>query len=305
MKKTLLLCLAFLFIFLSSKATIDTVKVSNYQFTPASMDVIVGDTIRWLWVSGGHTTTCDPTAPNTTNSLPEGAATWNSPINVTSPTFDYKVTKAGTYNYWCIPHAPDMAGSFIASDVLPVTLTSFQLSNVNNSNVSLNWKTATEENTDYFSIRRSLNGSEFTEIARVPAAGNSGTESSYSFTDDKISSHQEFYYYNIAIVDKDGKRIFSDTKLFKNNLTTLKLITSLSPNPVSGGHLMMTFNAEKEGKMNVKVINTEGKMLINTTMQAYPGVNNGHLHLGNLSAGNYSVVCILNGTKETHQIAVR
>jgi plastocyanin len=306
MKKILLFSLGLFFISLMSNATIHLINVADYQFTPASItNVLVGDTVRWVWVKGSHTTTCDPAAPGTTNSLPPGAATWSSPITMANPTFDYIVTVAGTYNYWCIPHAPAMAGSFIASTTLPVSLTSFQL-NSNNSAVSLTWKTASEENTDYFSVRRSSNGTEYTEIARVPAAGNSGVETAYSFNDNKISTGQQYYYYNLAVVDKDGKRVYSDTKLFKNILSNLKLITSISPNPVSGtGHLMMMFNADKEGKMNVKVMNAEGKTIINSVMQAYPGINNGHLHLGNLSAGTYSVVCQLNGVKETHQVIVR
>lgn len=307
MKKNILFSFVFIVISLVSSATIHVVTVSDYQFSPKTMtDVIVGDTIQWQWVVGSvnHTTTCDPTTQGTGNSLPAGAATWNSPMNATTDTFNYVVTVAGTYNYWCIPHSPNMAASFTASTALPVTLASFQVAGINSS-VSLNWKTETEQNTDYFSVRRSSNGSDYTEIARVPAKGNSTSETSYSFTDTKISSAQQYYYYSLAVVDKDGKRMYSDTKLFKNKVSTLKLITSLSPNPVSGmGHLMLTFNAEKEGKMNVKVVNTEGKVLLNTLMQAYPGVNNGHLHLGDLPAGNYSVVFMLNGLKETHHVIV-
>ncbi|HKG69233.1 MAG TPA: T9SS type A sorting domain-containing protein [Segetibacter sp.] len=305
MKKILLFSLNLLLISLVSNATIHVVSVANFSFSPATItNVIVGDTVRWEWVSGTHTTTCEPASQGAGNSLPSGAATWNSPITAGAPTFDYKVTVAGTYKYWCIPHKPEMAGTFEASGTLPVTLTSFAVNSLN-SNVSLNWKTASEQNTDYFSVRRSLDGSEYTEIARIPAAGNSAGEKSYSFTDTKVSSAQQYYYYSLAIVDKDGKRTFSDTRLFKNKLVTLKLITSLSPNPVSGGHLMMRFNADKEGKMNVKVIDAEGKSIISTLMQAYPGVNSGHLHLGNLSSGSYSIVCMLNGTKETHQVIVK
>ncbi|MEJ7685486.1 MAG: T9SS type A sorting domain-containing protein [Segetibacter sp.] len=307
MKKTLLFSLGFLVISLMGGATVRIVLVSDFQFSPKTMtDVLVGDTIRWVYVTGSrdHTTTCD-SAQGSLNSYPAGAAKWNTPITSTDTVFEYPVTVAGIYNYICIPHAAfGMVGSFTASAALPVILTSFQASG-SNSGVSLNWKTASEQNTDYFSVRRSSNGSEYAEIARIPAAGNSAAETSYSFTDPKISSGQQYYYYNLAIVDKDGKRVFSDTKLFKNKLSALKLITSISPNPVSGGHLMMTFNADKEGKMNVQVINAEGKTIISTMMQAYPGVNNGHLHLGNLSTGSYSVVCMLNGIKETHQVIVK
>lgn len=306
MKKNVLIPLCLFLICSFSNATVHVVLVSNIQFNPKVIEnVFVGDTIRWQWVSGTHSTTCD-SANGTIDSLPTGAAPWNSKISSDSTSFDYPVKVAGKYNYICIPHALfGMIGSFTASEALPVVLSSFQLSTTS-SNASLTWKTASEENTAYFSVRRSSNGSEYTEIARLPAAGNSGTETLYSFTDNRISAKQEYYYYNLAIVDKDGRRMFSDTKLFKNKISAVKLITSLSPNPVEiNGHLMLTFNADKEGKMDVKVINAEGRTVINSTMQAYSGVNNGHLHLGSLAAGNYSVVFQLNGMKETRQIIVR
>lgn len=305
MKKTLLFTLNFLVISLVINATVHTVTVADYAFNPSSLNVSVNDTVRFTWVSGEHTTTCDPATQGSGNSLPSGAATWNDSMTVTKPVFDYKITVEGEYNYYCIPHKRGMKGVITASSVLPVTLSSFLVGS-GNSDVSLTWKTATEQNTAYFSVRRSSNGSAYTEIARIPAAGNSGSETSYSFTDNKISTNQQYYYYNLAIVDKDGRQMLSDTKLFKNKLSVRKLITSLSPNPVSGNaHLMMTFNADKEGKMDVRVVNAEGRTIISTNMQAYAGVNNGHLHLGNLATGNYSVICNLNGIKETHQIVVR
>ncbi len=97
----------------TAKATIHVVSVSNFAFSPANLtSVIVGDTVRFTWVSGTHTTT------SVTQSIPANAAVWNSPITSANPTFDYKVTVAGTYSYVCTPHAGSMTGSFVAS--LPV-----------------------------------------------------------------------------------------------------------------------------------------------------------------------------------------
>ncbi|MEJ7829193.1 MAG: T9SS type A sorting domain-containing protein [Segetibacter sp.] len=301
MKKLLLLSLCITLISLVSHATIHVVQVANFQFIPADVpNVTVGDTMRWVWVSGNHTTTDNPVI-QTGNVLPAGAPAWDAPINATNTTFDYKVTVAGTYNYWCKPHRPNMAASFTASAALPIKLSSLGVSG-SNGKVVVNWKTITEQNTDYFSVRRSLNGSTYTEIAKIPAAGNSNTEKLYSFTDADINSGK-YYYYNLAVVDKDGSQEFTETKLFKGERAISKLVLSLSPNPISRpGHLMMTFNANKEGNMDVNVINAQGQRVIKTQMQAYQGVNNGHVHLGNLPQGTYTLICTLDGIKETHQI---
>ncbi len=215
MKKIVFLILCIASISNNINATVHVVQVANYQFTPANVsDVAVGDTMRWVWVSGNHTTTDDP-ATQSGNSLPAGAATWSAPMDTLHPTFDYAVTVAGTYKYWCIPHAPGMAASFTASTALPVTLSSFAVSGSKGKAV-ISWRTMTEANTDYFSVRRSSNGSSYTEIAKVPAAGNSNAEKVYTFTDPVTNSNQ-YFYYNIAIVDKDGRQQFSATKMFKGD----------------------------------------------------------------------------------------
>jgi len=104
-------------------ATKHVITVQNFSFTPSSItDVIVGDTMRWEWVSGSHTTT--------STIIPAGAATWDSPINSANPSFEYKVAVAGTFNYKCTPHAAmGMVGSFVAS--APVATLSITPSNRN------------------------------------------------------------------------------------------------------------------------------------------------------------------------------
>ncbi len=89
------------------------VMVGNFFFNPSSLNVYVGDTIRWVLSAGGHTTTSTPGA------IPAGAASWDSPINSSNTSFEYKVTVAGSYAYVCTPHAPGMAGTFTASVFTP------------------------------------------------------------------------------------------------------------------------------------------------------------------------------------------
>jgi len=300
MKKFLLLS-SLLLLIKTANAAVHEVQVSNFQFNPANLpNVVVGDVIRWVWVSGSHTTTNSP-ATQQGNVLPPGAASWNRNINSESPFFEYTVTVAGTYNYWCIPHAPSMAGSFTASNALPVKLSAFNVQARNGGSL-LKWTTLSEQNTSYFSVRRSQNGTNFKEIGRVSAKGNSTSEINYEFTEINPGK-QSYYYYNLEVVDNDGRREFSETKLLKIPQRNPKLIVSLSPNPVSkAGHLMLTFNADKEGSMDVQVVNSNGLAVIITKMQAYKGVNNGHVHLGNLAAGTYIINFRLNGIREAHTV---
>src|SRR5664279_4169314 len=110
-----------------------SVDVENFQFSPSSFNVVVGDVIHFEWVNGGHTTS--------SSSVPMGAATWDANINSFTPTFDYTVTVPGTYNFFCKIHgALVMSGTFVATGVMPVTLSAFNISTQNNKPL-LSWTT--------------------------------------------------------------------------------------------------------------------------------------------------------------------
>ncbi|MEP6596586.1 MAG: T9SS type A sorting domain-containing protein [Ginsengibacter sp.] len=282
---------------LKSSATTFTVNVANFQFSVTDIpNVVVGDVIKWVWVSGTHTTT--------STAVPAGAGTWDAGISAGSSSFQYTVTIPGTYSYMCSIH-PSMTATFTASNVVPVRFSDFNIVNENNKAV-LKWITQSEENVDYFSVQKSKTGSDFIEIGKVPAAGHSSIVRSYSYTDLNLSSTDKFYYYVIASVDKNGDKHFSPVQLFRNNVNLSKLILSISPNPISrSGHLMLKFNGDKDGKMDVNVVNLEGKTIIKTTMQVNEGVNNGHLMLENVPAGAYSIIFKLNDTKEVYKLLVK
>ncbi len=51
-----------------ASATIHTVNVANFAFSPLKTTVQAGDTVRWVLVSGTHTTTSDPSSPKSWDS---------------------------------------------------------------------------------------------------------------------------------------------------------------------------------------------------------------------------------------------
>lgn len=94
------------FLPLESLATKHTINVQNFSFSPANItNVQIGDTMRWVWISGVHTTT--------SSGIPAGADSWDSPITSTVTFYEYRVSVAGVYNYVCTPHVGmNMIGSF-------------------------------------------------------------------------------------------------------------------------------------------------------------------------------------------------
>lgn len=305
MKKCYLFFLLILLAF-QSRATIWNVNVANFSFSPSVVNAVVGDVIHFVWVSGNHTTTCGGSLVGT--SIPPGALPWNSNINTVTRTFDYTVTVPGSYFYGCVPHfggGLGMAATIVVSDPVPVQLGQFNAS-FRDKQTLLLWETRSELNTHHFSIRRSHDGTHFTEIGTLPAAGNSNRLLQYQWNDLQPGDEFRYLYYDIVTVDLDGKEQHSPIRLVKNSLATKgNLIVSVGPNPITRpGQARVLFNADKRGQMDVKLINAQGQVVLRTQMAAFVGLNNAHLHVCNLAAGTYLIEFNLDGKKETQSLVV-
>lgn len=282
------------------------VTVSNFQFSPSTVNAIVGDVIQFNWTSGNHTTTCGSALDGTT--LPAGAPQWDAVINSGNTTFSYTLTVAGTYFYGCTPHfdgGDGMAGTLTVSGPLPVKLGTFSVSNEKNTAL-LQWQTFSESNVDYFSIRKSTDGTHFNEIGTVKAAGNSGRTLNYTFPDHDLGSIYKYLYYDIVIVDKDKKETFSAIRSLRNNAVMKdNLIVALGPNPVTRpAQVQLMFNADQAGQMDVAVFNVSGQRVLKTKMAAFYGLNSAHLHICDLGKGTYNIVFTLAGKKEIVKVVV-
>ncbi len=106
--KSILLVLFLSLITGYSQATVHNITVEDFNFRPSNLNVLVGDTIIWSWVSGEHTTTSDI--------IPAGADSWDHIVDFSTADFVYIVAVPGTYTYYCIPHqSMGMTGTFVAS----------------------------------------------------------------------------------------------------------------------------------------------------------------------------------------------
>lgn len=294
MKKiTLLLTVAFIAVSTVSFARKITIKVSNFQFSPSSVNAKVGDTIFFKWVNGRHTTT--------SLTIPANARAWNHPMDSAHKKFRYILKVAGVYNYNCSIHPSTMRGTINVSARLAADITDFNTVG-DDSKAVLNWKTTSSTDVSYFSIQRSTDGNQFTEIAKV----NASSSNLYSYRDNS-SLNDKYIYYQVAMMDVNGNRQLSPIQMFTNTRTAIsKLITSLSPNPVSApGHLMLQFNADRDGFMMAKLFNQSGLLIKEEKFSAVRGLNNGHFHLGNLSPGTYYIVFTLGEITEKHTVIMK
>ena len=101
---------SFIMIVSFANATVHTVTCQNSpsHFLPVTVDAVVGDTIRWVWVLGTHIV-----GPIDTSDIPNGAASWSAPIDGGNFSFEYVVSVPGNYHYVCHPSTPHGENAYI------------------------------------------------------------------------------------------------------------------------------------------------------------------------------------------------
>lgn len=86
--------------------------------------------------------------------------------------------------------------------VIPVELGTFNATVIDGNKVRLDWFTVTEINNAGFSIERSKDGVNFTEIFFISGSGTSSNRNTYSYIDEDVSYGT--YYYRLKQLDHDG-----------------------------------------------------------------------------------------------------
>ncbi len=114
------------------------------------------------------------------------------------------------------------------SIVLPVEMAWFRGHAAGSDNL-LEWATASEENTHFFSVERSANGEDFDSFAVVDAAGFSQGTLEYQTLD--ASPFPGVNYYRLRTVDIDGSMSLSHTISIERSVNGT---ISVWPNPASG-----------------------------------------------------------------------
>ncbi|MDP2363221.1 MAG: T9SS type A sorting domain-containing protein [Ignavibacteria bacterium] len=105
------------------------------------------------------------------------------------------------------PGTPSLTVPVSMDVVIPVELTSFNLTTDNN-NVNLRWSTATETNNHGFSIERKINGkSDWSEITFIEGNGTTTEKIDYNFTDKSLAVG--LYSYRLKQNDLDGTFSYS------------------------------------------------------------------------------------------------
>ena len=142
---------------------------------------------------------------------------------------------------------------------LPIELLTFTAKPVDNKYVLTSWETASEVNSDYFTIERSKDASEgsWEYVGTVDGAGNSTTVLDYSLQDK--TPYQGTSYYRLKQTDYDGK-----TETFEKVTVEIKSINDtpqflVYPNPLNSEEIKISLKGIKEKAILVVLYNTLGE----------------------------------------------
>ena len=170
------------------------------------------------------------------------------------------------------------------SDIIPVELTSFTATVLNNG-VTLSWSTATELNNIGFDIeRRSADSKSFEKVGFVKGQGTTTNVSSYTFVDKDVAGK---LFYRLKQVDQNGSFDFSKTiEVDATKLIKFELSQNY-PNPFNPT-TTITYSIPQNSLVSLKVYNVLGSEVAELVNgQVDTGVHKVDFNAVNLSSGVY------------------
>jgi len=230
--------------------------------------------------------------------------------SLTTPTGYFKEYGTGVDYYFAGNTPTQFTGPKIASSavgaatlnggsgVLPIILSSFNAA-LSDGVVDLSWTTATESNSDHFSVQCSINaGASWKEIGTVTAAGNSSLPLSYSFVDSKPA--QGTGEYRLQLIDRDGKYTYSDVKAVTQGIVTA---VNIYPNPAHD-YVNITLSGTAGETMLIRLFNSAG-MLLQEKNVANAGGTTVPIAVSSYPEGNYLiVVTAADGSRQINKLLI-
>jgi hypothetical protein len=166
---------------------------------------------------------------------------------------------------------------------LPVELVSFSANCADNNTVSVNWTTASEHNSDYYTVEKSRDGIAWNTLATKAAAGNSTQLIHYSVAD--ASDISGTVYYRLTQVDLDGASKMYDI-ISTSCSSESELVLIAYPNP-SNGQFSLKIESAKVGKYDLAITDMQGKAIEEQTIDLESGTTVVKLNPIGLQPGVY------------------
>jgi len=170
---------------------------------------------------------------------------------------------------------------------LPVVLTAFTATAVGNRDAQLAWTTASEVNSAYFDVERSLDGTTFTKVGQLAAQGTTAASTSYAFTDRNVASLTTgAVYYRLRQVDRDATATYAPVRTVSFTKAPVAAL-SLFPNPAQLATGLDLRQLPASATYQMQLLDATGRLVRAASLlggQVQP------LNLTDLATGTYHVL---------------
>lgn len=177
--------------------------------------------------------------------------------------------------------SPFTLGSSTNVNPLPLVLLNFNAKAIAN-NIEVKWATTSEINNDFFTLEKSTNGSEWSNIATIKGAGNSEVLTNYNFLD--VNPVNGTQFYRLKQTDVNGDFTYSAIVAVTFGQSQLNNTLSMYPIPASTV-LNIQSSMDLSAGAVVNVYNAQGRMV----MTLHANESNLAIDIQNLESGIYFV----------------
>jgi len=184
---------------------------------------------------------------------------------------------------------------YTTSTPLPVKLKSFSAKSANGT-VQLQWVTSSEINNDYFTLEKSQDGENYSELAKVIGAGNSTVENVYEYSDDSRFTGK--MYYRLSQTDYDGeKETFAPVLVNRSQIKSDAALTLRSVHPVPfRDKLFVSVESRQERTIEIRITSYDGKILNKQRQSIGTGLNTCEVkQLSGVLPGSYILYVLSEG----------
>jgi hypothetical protein len=171
-----------------------------------------------------------------------------------------------------------------------------------NETVKVSWVTASEENVDFFTVERSLDGKQFYPVYKTNGKGNTGGKSSYNF-EDMIEASAEYQYRLVETGHDDHRKIFTAVRLKHQEKAMETKLISVQPNPV-GDEFTIKCSVAEPGLVDITLTDISGNIVRRESAVAGAGLNT--ISVNNLSdvpKGTY-FLSLVSGTQKMSTVKI-
>ena len=255
--------------------------VSNNQTSALPDDLDNGTNAIWLNLSGAESDNWQYNCSVTSGSV----ATVRSAINNISNWVNNNTTPYPTIDPGC---------TWSISPPVPIELISFEVNEIGNKYVKINWKTATETNNDFFTIEKSKDARNWEIVGKINGSGTIFSEQNYEF-DDK-NPFDGLSYYRLKQTDFDGKFEYSSIQSIRLNNTISDV--KIYPNPTND---LITMEGMVSDMGEFMIINSLGQNVTAKVRIREISEREIQLNLSKLPPGVFSIIT-KSGTFKIHKI---